>query len=551
MQLLTTVLSVSNSLAGARIIGKYPTAVCSGSVDVTRRFYVGILTSQKKKPCPLLRLALRFTVLYSFHKPGLVNRVIHRTCRHRQGLFRTMWTRMVETMEMFNVINYNFLVIIILLSPPILHAMGIATTARSDYQYEKTANLTLMLDDMLKGYDMRIRPGANGPPVNVDYDMYIVSGFDTITTTMQDYNIMAFIRQYWNDPRLVFNGTSRYSLNVNQRVLQNLWVPDMYIINEKSGELHDITVENKALRIYPNGDVLYSLRLSLTLACNMNLRKYPMDSQVCHMEMESYGYRTHDVVLRWKNETPLLKNEEIEIPEFVLHDIKTVQCVNVYSTGEFSCLRVYFFLRRIFDFHLIQTYVPSILLVVVSWVSFWINPEASPARVGLGITTVLTMTAQSTGVRETLPPVAYIKAIDVWMTTCLAFVFAALVEFALVNYVLTEKRQKEAKSLKKKVGIAASQRSRNGGIEIPVNLVSSPFTQQAAGREEEPPDSPTPYMTVPSKLTPRLIDRIARFVFPFSFIVFNAVYWPMCFYGYGEEKLPPQALHTDICSKTQ
>ncbi|VDL68574.1 unnamed protein product [Nippostrongylus brasiliensis] len=32
------------------------------------------------------------------------------------------------------------------------------------------------------------------------------------------------------------------------------------------------------------------------------------------------------------------------------------------------------------------------LIVTISWVSFWLNREASPARVSLGVTTVLTMT---------------------------------------------------------------------------------------------------------------------------------------------------------------
>ncbi|XP_070574020.1 glycine receptor subunit alpha-2-like isoform X2 [Ptychodera flava] len=408
-----------------------------------------------------------------------------------------------------------------------------------DVEYGKTRNLTHMLDDILKQYDMRIRPNANGPAVQVHYDIFIVSGFDSITTSM-DYNIMAFIRQYWNDPRLAFENGDDYSLNVNQKMLELIWVPDMYIINEKAGELHELTVANKALRIYPNGTVLYSMRLSLTLACNMDLRKYPMDSQVCHLEMESYGYRTHDVVFKWKGGKPVSINGAIEIPEFVLHDIQTTESVNEYTTGNFTSLRVYFFLKRIFDFHLIQTYVPSILLVVISWVSFWINPEASPARVGLGITTVLTMTAQSTGVRETLPPVAYIKAIDVWMTTCLAFVFAALLEFALVNYVLTEQRQKVSKKFREKE-IRKSLKRENGeaGTEIPLNIVSknSFVTQQATGEEEDDETHPS-ILLLNSRVTPRLIDRISRFLFPFSYILFNVIYWPICFYGYGAETIP-------------
>lgn len=79
------------------------------------------------------------------------------------------------------------------------------------------------------------------------------------------------------------------------------------------------------------------------------------------------------------------------------------------------------------------------LIVILSWVSFWINVDASPARVSIGLLTVLTSTQQSTASTATLPRVSYIKAIDVWMSVCLVFVFAALLEYAVVN-VLSRKK---------------------------------------------------------------------------------------------------------------
>lgn len=57
-------------------------------------------------------------------------------------------------------------------------------------------------------------------------------------------------------------------------------------------------------------------------------------------------------------------------------------------------------------YYLIQMYIPSLLIVILSWISFWINMDAAPARVGLGITTVLTMTTQSSGSRASLPKVS-------------------------------------------------------------------------------------------------------------------------------------------------
>ena len=105
-------------------------------------------------------------------------------------------------------------------------------------------------------------------------------------------------------------------------------------------------------------------------------------------------------------------------------------------TGEYSCLSVDLVFKRQFSYYLITIYVPGCMLVVVSWVSFWLDPHAVPARVALGVTTLLTMSTQTASINNSLPPVAYTKAIDVWQGVCVTFVFSALLEYALVNYAL-------------------------------------------------------------------------------------------------------------------
>ena len=102
--------------------------------------------------------------------------------------------------------------------------------------------------------------------------------------------------------------------------------------------------------------------------------------------------------------------------------------------GEYSCLKVELIFKREFSYYLITIYVPCCMLVIVSWVSFWLDQNAIPARVSLGVTTLLTMSTQTSGISAQLPPVSYTKAIDVWTGACQGFVFCALLEFALVNY---------------------------------------------------------------------------------------------------------------------
>lgn len=65
------------------------------------------------------------------------------------------------------------------------------------------------------------------------------------------------------------------------------------------------------------------------------------------------------------------------------------------------------------------------------------------------------MTTISNGVRSSLPRISYIKAIDIYLVMCFVFVFAALLEYAAVNYTYWGARAKR-KAKKVKDGTAAA-----------------------------------------------------------------------------------------------
>lgn len=52
--------------------------------------------------------------------------------------------------------------------------------------------------------------------------------------------------------------------------------------------------------------------------------------------------------------------------------------------GAYPRLSLSFKLKRNIGYFILQTYMPSILITILSWVSFWINYDASAARVALG-----------------------------------------------------------------------------------------------------------------------------------------------------------------------
>lgn len=81
----------------------------------------------------------------------------------------------------------------------------------------------------------------------------------------------------------------------------------------------------------------------------------------------------------------------------------------VLVLGNFSRLTVNFRFERQIGHHLIQTFAPSTLVVMLSWFSFWLGLDAIPGRVTLLVTCMLTLVTMFTGLRADIPPVAYVK----------------------------------------------------------------------------------------------------------------------------------------------
>lgn len=87
------------------------------------------------------------------------------------------------------------------------------------------------------------------------------------------------------------------------------------------------------------------------------------------------------------------------------------------------------------------------MIVAISWVSFWLQADASPPRIMLGTSTMLTFITLASAQGKTLPKVSYIKLSEVWFLGCCLFIFASLVEFAFVNTIWRRKKNIELKKV--------------------------------------------------------------------------------------------------------
>ncbi|XP_028837554.1 gamma-aminobutyric acid receptor subunit beta-1 [Denticeps clupeoides] len=459
-----------------------------------------------------------------------------------------------------------------------LHAaVAVVLGAQSPSEPSNMSYVKVTVDKLLKGYDIRLRPDFGGPPVDVVMSIDI-SSIDMVSEVNMDYTITMYFQQSWRDKRLSYTGIP-LNLTLDNRVADQLWVPDTYFINDKKSFVHGVTVKNRMIRLHPDGTVLYGLRITTTAACMMDLRRYPLDEQNCTLEIESYGYTTDDIEFYWQGGSSVTGVSNIELPQFSIIDYQTLSTKAVFATGSYPRLSLSFKLKRNIGYFILQTYMPSTLITILSWVSFWINYDASAARVALGITTVLTMTTINTHLRETLPKIPYVKAIDIYLMGCFVFVFLALLEYAFVNYIFfgrgphlqKKKAEKAAKRNNEKqqrmdankvqvdahgnIHLASMDlRNEMSGVEMLGGLggANTMFSYDSASIQYRKPltgrdlyGRPTPSLERPigqkkSRLRRRAsqlrvkipdltdvnaIDKWSRVIFPITFTFFNLVYW--------------------------
>ncbi|KAH7716018.1 Protein LGC-41 b [Aphelenchoides avenae] len=376
-------------------------------------------------------------------------------------------------------------------------------------------------------------PRTGKEPLNVNIGVYIES-LGKFQAAEMSFDVDLYLYSSWRDPSLNHTNAD-YVLISDYKVKDHIWMPDLYFSVCHDPDSHMLKVpvlrmlerrSSTTLRCQTSVSsshrmarsptrvgkrvtlgwqpVIGAFSVTLTVACNLNLVHYPMDQQTCTIRTLSYAHVASEVNVTWFLESPIRYNPGIGLPEFVIADIHHAYCDGTYmyaimdksyKIDRFSCLEGIIHLRRSIGYHVVQSFIPTGLIVMISWVSFWIDRRAVPARVTLSFTTLLSLSTLGNGLRFGLPQVSYAKSIDLWFGACMFFVFASLLEYAIINSYMrqADKYEKLAKQAVKKpiynkysaspstAKMAEIVDRPNMGAFIPRNDAEEPFADREAG----------------------------------------------------------------------
>uniref|UniRef100_A0AC34G1P6 Uncharacterized protein n=1 Tax=Panagrolaimus sp. ES5 TaxID=591445 RepID=A0AC34G1P6_9BILA len=238
--------------------------------------------------------------------------------------------------------------------------------------------------------------------------------------------------------------------------------------------------------VFPNGTLWSCLRIKSTGPCTLDLHRFPMDSIHCYLTLTSYNYNHNEVNTIWSQPSPVLLFKDIELPDFTMVNFSVLSYPKVYAAGEWDELSVSFTFKRRYGWYIFQGYIPQYTTVFISWIPFYLGPKAIPARTMIGVNAVLALSFQFGNIGKNLPRVSYVKAIDLFILTGMAFVFASLMELATVGFIM----RNDGKTTLKIKDLHRKKRKKMSPLVLCEKL-----------------------------------DTYARIAFPLAYFTFNAAYW--------------------------
>ena len=285
------------------------------------------------------------------------------------------------------------------------------------------------------------RPITGGGPTQVSVGIWIVD-ISNIDSAQQTFTAEVAVVLRWKDSRLAHagNGVVRYSLD-------QIWHPRAVIVNEGnsvSRKFRDMA------EVEPDGRVNYRQRYAGAFTQPLRLRSFPFDRQTFRLQFVAVRYRPNEV--QFVPDQDWIDNglkqaggiaPSITLPDWTIENWNTKSLSYALAPGfEYSGYAFEFKAARDVQHYIFKVILPLVLIVIMSWSGFWIDPVNANSQISIAVTSMLTLIAYRYAVDTQVPRLPYMTRIDLFFLVSTLLVFFSLIE-VLVTTILDNNQQTE------------------------------------------------------------------------------------------------------------
>lgn len=301
----------------------------------------------------------------------------------------------------------------------------------SSYSYAQSASV-----NDCSAIDVRPdqRPDPIDKPTRVAVGIRVVD-ITEIQDTTETISIDFIVSSKWTDHR--FNDFEGCELSQDE-----VWTPQIDV--ENSGRLFSRFKDS--VQVHADGHLRQIQRFSGALAFSYDAHRFPFDKQDIVLTLLSEEFSQKELVLVIDEAVTGRNPDTFDIPDWKILDVHAKTAVRhfeVYDTYH-SIYALHIPAERRSGYFIWKVILPLMLIVVMSWTVFWINPSQVGPQIGMSATAMLTLIAFQLAMGNLLPRLSYFTVMDRFVTGSTIFVFLALIESITTNYLFIAKKEELA-----------------------------------------------------------------------------------------------------------
>ncbi|MDX2472843.1 MAG: hypothetical protein QNL91_03980 [Candidatus Krumholzibacteria bacterium] len=272
-------------------------------------------------------------------------------------------------------------------------------------------------------------------PREVSVGMYLVD-ITSVDETRNTFTVEMDVFVSWRDPELAFDvaveGVERlvYSGEEVEAWRKGLWRAEIYPTNP----VGQFSSGGQKVVVHPDGLAELTGRITATMRAQLDYRRFPFDTQILPIELESFPWNRDEVRLVL-DESHTGFEKLNALTEWELEGLTTDQfeMTRVRDVVPFSNLVFAITITRDSGFYLWKIFLTVLIIVSLTWVVFWMSGEGLGRRAGVSSSGILTVIAYQFVTTSALPKVSYLTVADKVMILSVLMITATMVESLLVD----------------------------------------------------------------------------------------------------------------------
>lgn len=270
---------------------------------------------------------------------------------------------------------------------------------------------------------------------DVEIRVYLID-IENVDTVAQSFTANLAVVMRWHDPELVHEGPASKIMP-----LDKIWSPRIQILNQQR---LTSTLPFSA-EVFPGGEVLYRQRYRGSFTQPLELESFPFDSQTLKVKFANVGFAGGALNLTPSPRSHISKELTLSDWEVTGWSFVNTEFTFVDQSSHIDGMVLSVDIDREENFFMYKVIFPLILIVMMSWMVFWIDPALAASQISVSVTAMLTMIAYRFALAGMIPRLGILTSLDYFVLASTLVVFLAMVEVVYTAYLSTNDQLEKAR----------------------------------------------------------------------------------------------------------